>query len=392
MRVEELCSQLVKLKSENPPGDTKDVAEYIKNYLEEIGISCITTDNPCGHTNVVSKNQNGKLLLSGHIDVVPAMDEGWNIPPYSGKIDDEYVYGRGSSDMKGGCAAVLLAAKRAADDGLTDNISLAFVCDEEGGGKYGTRYLINKKIIHPCDCLIAEPTPALGPCIGQKGVLRFRVNFNGKPGHSSLHPAIGESAIIQAVDFLSSIIGYCSKDYPQTPQLEEIIKYSVKVAEKEYGGSDFSSILRRIMYNPGIISGGERVNIVAQKCHLDMDMRTPWGIECKDVISDIKSLLPKTSEMILDTSSDASITSPDSFLVKTVCEAVGNVYNTECHPMVQWAASDARAMRCAGFNAIEYGPGVLGTIHGLNEKVSISQLEKAVDIYYNIINKYSRCR
>ncbi|HJJ48504.1 MAG TPA: ArgE/DapE family deacylase [Methanocorpusculum sp.] len=387
MNVEKICSDLVKIKSENPPGNTADVAEYIRNFLENTGIAAELTENPGGHNNVISKYQNGPLLLTGHIDVVPAIDDGWEIPPYEGRIDETYVHGRGAADMKGGCAAILSSVEKLADTRGIDKINLAFVCDEEGGGKYGTRYLIEKELIHPCDCLIAEPTLPHSPCIGQKGLCRYTVEFNGQPGHSSVHPIIGTSAVMQAMDFLNYMDILHQRESPYSPEMEKLLTESAKLSGAGYE-KDISPVFRRIMYNPGIISGGERANIVAQKCRLTMDMRIPWGVEVTELLQEIRDHLPEKAVLTVDTTANASITGQDTFLVQTACNAISEIYGVESKPMVQWAASDARALRLAGFNAIEYGPGEIEGMHGLNEKVRRDHLEKCVVIYEKVIKAY----
>ncbi|HJJ38669.1 MAG TPA: ArgE/DapE family deacylase [Methanocorpusculum sp.] len=382
-----LCSDLVKIKSENPPGDTKECAEYIGSFLEGIGIPVEYTTGPQNETNVYSKNQSNELLLCGHIDVVPAIADGWEQQPFSGINDGTFVHGRGASDMKGGCAAVLAAVKQFADRKETPNVSIAFVCDEEGGGPNGIRRLIREKKIHPCDCLLAEPTPASAPCIGQKGLFRAKICFNGEPAHSSLYPLNGCSAVMQSAEFLLSLPSLYEKTWDVSSQMEEILAHSAEIIKSEYG-ADYSRIFRHISYNPGIIHGGERVNIVAQKCEIDLDMRIPWGVSVETVSAEIRGRLPKSAEMNVYASAEASMTSPDTKLVQETCDAVSRVYQIQCRPMVQWAASDARALRLSGFNAIEYGPGELATVHGINEKVSIAQLNAAAEIYETIIQRY----
>ncbi len=387
MNVAKLCSDLIKIRSENPPGNTSEIAEYILSFMEGIGIPGTITTGPEGHDNVISTDQTGHLLLSGHIDVVPALNDGWEHAPYSGKIDDIYVHGRGATDMKGGCAAILSAMAKSQDAGEELPISLAFVCDEEGGGKYGTRYLLEKELIHPCDVLIAEPTPAYAPAVGQKGVCRFDVEFVGMPGHSSLYPVLGDSAVIQAMEFLCWMRELHKRVYPQSEEMDKLIDHSARIAG-EGTTTDFSPIFRQIMYNPGIISGGERVNIVAQKCSLMMDMRLPWGSDCDEVLNEICSHIPKSAVLTPRTKANASITATYSFLVQKTCKAISGVYGITSRPMVQWAASDARALRLAGFRAIEYGPGDLSAMHGLNERVMIDQLKKCEEIYYQLMQNY----
>lgn len=390
MDVVRICSELVKIKSENPPGDTTEVAQYIASLLEGLGIRSDITEGSPGHCNVISREQNRALMLSGHMDVVPAMEEGWDIPPYAGVVDDTYVHGRGSTDMKGGCAAILTAVERAMDDCGEIPVSLAFVCDEEGGGRCGTRYLIEKQLIHPCDVLIAEPTPAFAPSVGQKGICRFEVEFTGTPGHSSLFPVVGESAIMQAFSFLAWIDTLHNRIYPQSPALEELIEHSIAISDMQegQGSHELSPIFRQIMYNPGLISGGERVNIVAQKCRLTMDLRFPWGCNYDDILGEIYGNLPSSAKITPITKANASLTDTESFLVQSTARAISSVYNVASKPMVQWAASDARALRKAGFRAIEYGPGELCGLHGLNERVRIDQLRSVEEIYYRLINMY----
>ncbi|MGB4579705.1 MAG: M20/M25/M40 family metallo-hydrolase, partial [Methanoculleus sp.] len=85
---------------------------------------------------------------------------------------------------------------------------------------------------------------------------------------------------------------------------------------------------------------------------------------------------------------EPSLTPPDSRLVQTICREVERVYGRAV-PLVQWAASDAKYLRAAGFDAVEYGPGELPTLHGVDERVSVEQLERAVDVYRGVIRKYS---
>lgn len=388
MDVTALCSELVKIRTENPPGNTKECAEYIGAYLESIGVPVSYTAGPEGQTNVYSTNQNNPLLLCGHIDVVPALADAWEYPPNSGYIEGDWIHGRGTSDMKGGCAALLTAAKQIADSGELANVSFAFVCDEEVGGPHGVRHLLRKHLLRPCDCLLAEPTPYMAPCIGQKGLYRANITFRGTPCHSSLYPIAGDSAVMQAAAFLQTLPALNAKEWPApSPELKELIDHSAAIATEEQH-RDCSTLFTHIAYNPGVITGGEKENIVAEQCQVGLDFRLPWGVSPETLRQELAARLPASAEIKETAGVEASLTPPDSRIVKATCAAISEVYHIDSRPMVQWAASDARALRLEGINAIEYGPGLLGTIHGVNEKISITQLNKAVDIYRGIINRY----
>jgi len=103
-----LLQRLLQIPSDNPPGDTTAIAEFIKEYMSEYGIeSWIITTKP-GIANIVATVGKGEphLVLNGHLDTFPAeVGEPWSIPPYSGGLKDGRIYGRGAGDMKGGLAA-----------------------------------------------------------------------------------------------------------------------------------------------------------------------------------------------------------------------------------------------------------------------------------------------
>lgn len=384
----QICSDLVAIKSENPPGETSNVIEYIREFLASRGIVSDVTDAGEGRCNLVTRGPKKPLLFCGHVDVVPALDDGWTYPPYAGTINKGYVWGRGATDMKGGCAAILAACDTylQKDDELP--ATLAFVCDEETGGKNGIRYLLAHDLISPCDCLIAEPTPARHPCLGQKGLCRFRLKFTGSPGHGSLYPIVGESAIMQALELLDFIKSLHTRKFPLEENLKKIIHNSSQVFSEEFHIPAGGHILERISYNPGVIVGGEKINIVAQHCSVDIELRIPWGCNIPDLVREIHGHVPK-STVIDELTYDPSFTNPDGDFVAVVCNEVKNVYGGDVFPIVQWAASDARHLRSKGFSVIEYGPGELATLHGIDERVSLASLENAVKIYLGILQSYN---
>ncbi|MGD1004019.1 MAG: ArgE/DapE family deacylase [Methanoregulaceae archaeon] len=384
MDVADICSNLIKIRSENPPGKTHDIIEYICSMLENWGVRSIITEKEPGKCNLVTEQTQNKILFCGHVDVVPAMDEGWTVTPFSGTVKDGSVFGRGATDMKGGCAAILAACNAFIQANHELPVQLAFVCDEETGGDAGIQHLIEKHLIDPCDCLIAEPTPIHHPNIGQKGLIRLELEFNGTPGHGSLYPAVGINAIMEALSLIEYVKELNLQNYPVTEDLQQIISVSSQVLEKEFNVDKVSDVLTKLMFNPGVIRGGEKSNIVAQRCELELELRIPWGCNIPTLLEGIRSHSPH-GRIIEQTIHEPSITDPRCRLVMMTCQAVEQVYGGDVSPIVQWAASDARHLRAAGFNVIEYGPGEMRYLHALNEHVKIESLKKASLIYYNIM-------
>jgi succinyl-diaminopimelate desuccinylase len=387
MDVSRLCAALVAIKSENPPGDTADIIEYIRDYLDARGIPAFVIDTGSGRSNLVTRNPKKKLLFCGHVDVVPAGD-GWTHLPYAGVIEDGSVWGRGATDMKGGCAAMLAACDSLVQEGRELPADLAFVCDEEAGGDHGIRHLLRENLLFPCDCLIAEPTPARHPCIGQKGLCRITVDFTGTPGHGSLYPVVGVNAIMEAMGFLTYVKSLSDRRYPFDGNLQKLVTASSGVFSDEFHIPEGSMILEQITFNPGVITGGEKVNIIARHCTLGFEMRIPWGCSIPELVREIRGHAPNGT-VTVETTSDPTLTDPEGDFTSIVSREVEKVWGGAVFPILQWAASDARHLRRAGFNVIEYGPGEISTLHGIDERVSVASLEKAVRIYRGILDAYS---
>lgn len=388
MHVSRICSDLVKIKSENPPGRTADVIAYIHDFLDGIGIRSRIHDSGNGLANLTAVRNGAALMFCGHVDVVPALADGWSRPPFSGDIDEGYVWGRGSTDMKGGCAAILSACQVFAERDAEIPASLAFVCDEETGGEHGICRLLAENALPPCDCVIAEPTPVKNPCIGQKGLCRIDLTFAGVPAHGSLYPAVGKSAIMEAMRFLATMQDLYRTDYPVDAGMREIIDHSSEVLGQEFGIAGVKDVLRRLTFNPGTIRGGEKSNVVAQRCELELEMRIPWGCPAEGLLQSIQANAGSAVVAVRE-QHDPSITDPASRVVAVTCSEVEKVYGGPVFPIVQWAASDARHLRKRGFSVIEYGPGEIASLHAVNERAAVGSLKKAEQVYLGIMARYA---
>lgn len=351
MDVARLTSSLVRIKSENPPGKTADVIEFIREFLGALGTRSRIVSHTGGRDNIITTEPDPRLLLCGHVDVVPAIPDDWTHHPYSGEIIDGYVWGRGSTDMKGGCAALLIAYRDLVESGVEPKVQFAFVCDEETGGPYGIQSLLAQNLLQPRDCLIAEPTPPMSPAVGQKGLYRVDLTFRGRPGHSSLYPVVGKSAVMAAFDLLGYLREVHAHPYPVSEDLQPLVDEAARVFREIFGIEGGDDIVTRVMFNPGRIEGGEKANIVAEQCRMELDIRVPWGCPLDDLKKGIAGHAPDAEIRELDVA-EPSLTHPDTRLVRTICREVERVYG-KATPLFQWAASDAKYLRTAGFDAVE---------------------------------------
>lgn len=147
-----LCSDLIRINTENPPCKTEAICEYISRYFKEADIPYNTYEPDPGKVSIVGNiegSSNKTLIFNGHLDVVPAGDlKAWNFEPFGGIVENGKIWGRGSSDMKTKIASAMFAARILKGKGIIPkgNITLMFTADEETGGAYGTKYLIEEGI------------------------------------------------------------------------------------------------------------------------------------------------------------------------------------------------------------------------------------------------------
>ena len=142
----QLCSKLVQIQTPNPPGNTELCIKFIDEYFKGLNIPTKLYRRKEGKANLMAKvegESSTKILWLGHIDVVPEGNpEFWKHDPYGGEIEGSFVFGRGSSDMKGSCASAMVAAKILQESGKPPNtVEFWFTCDEEIGGRDGTQWL-----------------------------------------------------------------------------------------------------------------------------------------------------------------------------------------------------------------------------------------------------------
>jgi acetylornithine deacetylase/succinyl-diaminopimelate desuccinylase-like protein len=151
-RPEEILQRLIQFDTTNPPGNEEKCISYINDLLTEFDIRSTIVSKSPKRPNLIarlkSQGHASPLLLYGHVDVVTTKGQKWKHPPFHGKIVDECVWGRGALDMKGGIAMMLSAVLRAKaeDVKLPGNIVLTIVSDEESGGDFGSKYLVEE---HP---------------------------------------------------------------------------------------------------------------------------------------------------------------------------------------------------------------------------------------------------
>lgn len=387
-----LCSDLIKINTENPPGNATEIATYITDYLHSFDLDVTEYKAADDWTNLISAYgdpEGKKLIYCGHTDVVPAGDlNKWDFSPTSGEIKDGFLLGRGASDMKAGVGGILFAVTLLKDlkIELPGQVVLALVPDEETGSKYGVPWLLDNHYIKGDGCLIAEPSSEYNPTIGQKGSYWFTLEVFGQPGHGSLSPIIGGNAIVDTIKAIEKIRGLFNMEIELPAQARELVEISKKyMHEVETEKDGFQAILDHISCNIGNISGGTSANVVPESCKVNIDCRLPFGITDEEVTEYITTELDKLAIDYKMTrfgiKSVANYSSKDEDVCRAIVDNIAEISGHEAYGVMQWASSDARHFRDHDIPVLQYGPAMLSTIHGYNERVEVEKIILAAKVY-----------
>lgn len=384
-----LASDLIKIPSENPPGDVGKITEFLAKYLRDVGVEVSIFESVEGKPNLLCQTGSGasprSLLLNGHTDVVPAGSrEGWKLDPFSGEVKDGYIHGRGASDMKGGLAGIVFAFMllHRQRESLRGILKLQLVPDEETGGQYGTKWLAEEGHSESTAAIIAEPTGVDAIDVGQKGVLWLKVEAKGTPAHGSLAPYVGDNAILKAASVAQRLRLVTGIRARPPKDIAPVIASSKRVAEQLIGKKGIGRILQSPTVNIGTISGGTKVNMVPDRCTIDVDVRLPIGVNADQVLKKARTIASKHgAEVKVVRESSPNYTSPTEEIVKILGRNIRELTGKPPRVFVQWASSDARYLRERGIPTVHYGPAHLEGIHGFNEKVRADDVVAATKVY-----------
>ncbi|MCL4391345.1 MAG: M20 family metallopeptidase [Candidatus Parvarchaeota archaeon] len=361
-----LTQELVKIPSENPPGNERKIAEFVANFLDNLDIKNEIVEIDQDRFNVIAEIGKGEgLALSSHMDTVPVGDvKTWKHGPFSGDISDGKVYGRGTTDTKGGLSSILTALSRVDLKNPERRLVLLFVCDEEVDSR-GSKWIINnrKKFLSEVKYGITTEATNNKIRIAQKGLVQVRVKFSGKAAHAS-KPWMGKNAVDDAVRFIS--------------ELHRRKKHLLGIKDDMLGNGTI---------NIGRIVGGVKVNMVPGSCEVDIDRRivyreTPSLVlrDYEKILKDLKirAKIEQLCEPIwpFKLNKDSKIISMISSAIKT--EVVGDTGYTEAELY----------SRRAGIDFVAFGPGNSTVAHAADEYVEVSKLKHATSMLESLIKTW----
>ncbi len=404
-----VTSQLVRMPTVNPPGTTTDLVAYIDSYLRTNGIETAVHELVPGKANLcatVPGRGEGKLLWLGHIDVVPPGNlDTWERDAFSGDLVADRVYGRGTTDMKGGDAAAMVVATAlgAIGDQLGPTVEFWFTCDEEIGGVDGARLLAQRGYFSGDACIIGDgwsgPRPSLD--IGCKGGMGTTLRAKGRAGHAS-RPFLGDNAIdklVAAIPYARRIADF-RLDLPE--ELYAIARESGDELIESGGltGEQAEAARRAFLYptvSLSIVSGGIKSNVIPDEATAIFDIRLTPGCD-RDKVRDrmIELVASAGIEGVsveirpgvgsLHGSDNRPLVgyyeSPEHPFVKQMSAAVARVTGETARLKVLTGGTDGVSLHhIAGIPCVGFGAGLPELAHGPNEYVTIANLVRAAKIY-----------
>lgn len=391
-----LCSDLLRIPSENPPGHMHAITSYLTAYLEKNGIPFQVVGADAEHPNILAHIGSGKgpeVVFNGHSDVVPAGDRHqWDFDPYGGEIIDGTIRGRGASDMKCGLAASIFAMKLLAERKvpLKGTVVLHVVPDEETGGHLGTKWLVDHGFARNASaCIVAEPTSSDNCEVGQRGSLQIRMEITGKSAHGSLGKYKGDNAIRRMMSVFNNLEKLEEMMGRFAPEQIAVLSDSKRIASQVLGVPGIENIIDHVTVNIGIVKGGTKANMVADHCEAEIDIRVPIGLTTQEVLEKFYSIVKETGikDIRYDVkwNAEANYTDVGEPLVQNVVENARQVWGFPITAAYQWASSDARYYRGAGIPTIQYGPSNTAGIHAYNEDVDIEDVINSAKVYIGTI-------
>jgi acetylornithine deacetylase/succinyl-diaminopimelate desuccinylase-like protein len=414
-----IASDLIRIDTTNPgdhsgPGE-RAAAEHVAGLLAGVGLEPVVLESHPRRTSVVARIEGQDparpaLLIHGHLDVVPADPDDWRVHPFSGENADGCVWGRGAVDMKDMDAMMLAVIRQRLREGRRPprDVVLAFVADEEAGGTWGARWLVDN---HPE--LFEGVTEAIGEVGGfsatvggrrlyliqaaEKGMAWLRLIARGTAGHGSmLQPDNAVTELAEAV----ARIGRHEWPVRLTPVVRAFLEEAAAALGIDPSQDDYQDLLAKLgpisrlvgatltnTANPTMLKAGYKVNVIPQVASAQVDGRFLPGYE-EEFFAEIDALLGPGLQREFVHQDIAVETTLDGDLAAAMTTALldedpdGRVV-----PFCMSGGTDAKSfsrlgIRCFGFTPLQLPADLdfAGMFHGVDERVSVDALHFGVRV------------
>ena len=422
--VVDICRDLIRIDTTNfgdqpGPGERK-AAELVATLLDEVGIESELWEAEPGRTNVLARwggTAGEPVLVHGHLDVVPADADDWQVHPFAGEIQDGQLWGRGAVDMKDFDAMLLSVVRARARAGAVPDrpIVMCFTADEEAGGTKGAGPLVQAKREWFEDCTFAVgevggfSTTVRGRRLylieaAEKGMAWMRLTATGNAGHGSMrHPDNAVTTLAEAV----ARIGRHEWPVELTPTMQVLmatvgelagVEATPENAEElvqEFGPASrmLGAVLKHTT-NPTMLDAGYKVNVVPGRATAQVDGRFLPGKE-EEFVATLRELAGPDVEIEWITKMHGLETPYDGAMAAAMTSSIlEEDPDALVTPYLMSGGTDAKYFTDLGMRAYGFAPLRLpedldftGLFHGVDERVPVDALEFGARVLDRFLGK-----
>jgi succinyl-diaminopimelate desuccinylase len=366
----ELTRELLRFDTINPPGQEQACTRHLGRLLEAAGFAVGYHEFAERRTSLVARLGGSAatlpLCFTGHVDTVPLGARPWRHDPFAGEIAGSRLYGRGSSDMKSGVAALVIAAitvasRLAGSAGLV----LAITAGEETGCQ-GARHLTGVGALGQAGAIVVGEPTGNYPFVGQKGALWLNARTEGVTAHGSM-PERGVNAVYRAARAVTKLEQF---RFDQAPH----------------------PVLGPPTLNVGTFHGGLNVNSVPDAATIGIDIRTVPGQKHGALVERLGAHLGAEVALAPVVDRESVWTDPGNPWVQQVFEIVTPLLGARPQPRAIAPFTDAAVLTPALGSppTVILGPGELGLAHQTDEYCLTERITQAVEVYTEITRRWCR--
>jgi succinyl-diaminopimelate desuccinylase len=367
-RLIKLTQDLIRINSQNPGSNEREIACWVKDYLKRIGIPARLYEFRPKRTNVVAtmagNDKTKSLLITPHLDTVPA-GSAWKYDPFAGKIQGEKMYGLGATDCKGNLASALEVINSLVEEKIKLGYDLVFAAtaNEESGSEFGLITLLDKGILKPTQAMVLDADD-FEVVVTQKGLIHLKVIIRGIKAHGA-YPWLGVNAIDIALKVLAGLKGMKPGYRP-------------------------NKFLKPPTMNIGTIKGGDKVNVVADRCEFELDLRYLPGMSSKTLLKAVRKITArhaKKFQIEIQGVQKPYDICPDHPLVSGLQNA-GKKFKVACPIRGSEGATVITFFQDKSIPAIATGFGSEGMAHMADEYVLVDNLYKGSLVLEEFLKNY----
>lgn len=365
-----LTRTLVAFDTINPPGDERPCAEHLGRLLEDVGFTVSYHEFAERRTSLVARiggsSETTPLCFTGHIDTVPLGATPWTVEPFAGEISDGKLYGRGTTDMKSGVAAFVVAVLRLGRElAAGPGVILVITAGEETGceGAYHLAGLAD--VLGEAGAIVVAEPSSNQPWIGHKGAIWLTARTTGVTAHGSM-PEQGVNAVYKAANAIG--------------KLED---FDFNIAR--------DAILGKPTLNVGTVHGGLNFNSVPDMAEIGIDIRTTPGQDHATILSNLSGYLGDGVELETVVDVGGVLTDPANEWMQEVFDIMSGILGSrpEAHTAAYFTDASALAPAYGGAPTVILGPGEATMAHQTDEYCIVDKIGEAVEAYTEIARRWN---